>query len=283
MNNSITTPKYAELSEELKAIPKVNLLNPLGQELSEMRASLLFSLMEVIGYNQNRQQRDLKMYEFGKVYRAVEGGHQEDKKIAIALCGRANKEAWNTDDSTNDIFRLKGSVLTLLESLGLSNLKEEASSRDLFSTGLSLKLGKQIVAELGIVSGKIQKAFSVEQEVVYAELDFNQLYALAFKKDIKVQPIPKFPSSRRDFALLVDDNVSFDALKETARKVERKILTQINLFDVYEGKNLPAGKKSYGLSFHFADPNKTLTDKYIDKVMAKLKTSFEKEFGATLR
>ena len=119
--------------------------------------------------------------------------------------------------------------------------------------------------------------------MVYAELDFNQLYALAFKKDIIVQPIPKFPSSRRDFALLVDDNVSFDALKETARKVERKILTQINLFDVYEGKNLPAGKKSYGLSFHFADPNKTLTDKYIDKVMAKLKTSFEKEFGATLR
>ena len=276
MNNSITTPKYAELSEELNAIPKVNLLNPLGQELSEMRASLLFSLMEVIGYNQNRQQRDLKMYEFGKVYRAVEGGHQEDKKIAIALCGRANKEAWNTDDSTNDIFRLKGSVLTLLESLGLSNPKEEASSRDLFSTGLSLKLGKQIVAELGIVNTKIQKAFSVEQEVVYAELDFNQLYALAFKKDIIVQPIPKFPSSRRDFALLVDDNVSFDALKETARKVERKILTQINLFDVYEGKNLPAGKNSYGLSFHFADPNKTLTDKYIDKVMAKLKTSFEK-------
>ena len=126
MNNSITTPKYAELSEELNAIPKVNLLNPLGQELSEMRASLLFSLMEVIGYNQNRQQRDLKMYEFGKVYRAVEGGHQEDKKIAIALCGRANKEAWNTDDSTNDIFRLKGSVLTLLESLGLSNPKRRS-------------------------------------------------------------------------------------------------------------------------------------------------------------
>ena len=144
--------------------------------------------MEVIGYNQNRQQRDLKMYEFGKVYRAVEGGHQEDKKIAIALCGRANKEAWNTDDSTNDIFRLKGSVLTLLESLGLSNLKEEASSRDLFSTGLSLKLGKQIVAELGIVNAKIQKAFSVEQEVVYAELDFNQLYALVSKKTSKFNP-----------------------------------------------------------------------------------------------
>ena len=162
-------------------------------------------------------------------------------------------------------------------------IKRRKVEKDIFSTGIELRLGKKIIAELGVVHPKIQKAFSVEQEVVYAELDFNQLYALAFKKDIKVQPIPKFPSSRRDFALLVDDNVSFDALKETARKVERKILTQINLFDVYEGKNLPAGKKSYGLSFHFADPNKTLTDKYIDKVMAKLKTSFEKEFGATLR
>ena len=106
---------------------------------------------------------------------------------------------------------------------------------------------------------------------------------MAFKKDLIVTPIPKFPSSRRDFALLVDQEVSFEALKEVAQKVERKILTQINLFDVYEGKNLPAGKKSYGLSFLFADPHKTLTDKNIDKVMQKLKNSFEKEFGAELR
>ena len=283
MNNSITTPKYAQLSAELDAIAKVNLLNPLGQELSQMRTSLLFSLMEVVAYNQNRQQRDLKMYEMGKVYQKVEDGHQEDKKIALAICGRANSEAWNTDDSANDIFRLKGAVQTLLASLGINGCKEEASERDIFATGLSFKLGKQVVAEVGIVHPSIQKAFAVEQEVVYAELDFERLYNLAFKKDIKVQPIPKFPSSRRDFALLVDENVSFDDLKATAQKVERKILTHINLFDVYEGKNLPAGKKSYGLSFHFSDPNKTLTDKYIDKIMAKLKASFEKDFGASLR
>ena len=283
MNNSITTPKYAQLSAELDAIAKVNLLNPLGQELSQMRTSLLFSLMEVVAYNQNRQQRDLKMYEMGKVYQKVEDGHQEDKKIALAICGRANGEAWNTDDSANDIFRLKGAVQSLLASLGINGYKEEASERDIFATGLSFKLGKQVVAEVGIVHPSIQKAFAVEQEVVYAELDFERLYNLAFKKDIKVQPIPKFPSSRRDFALLVDENVSFDDLKATAQKVERKILTHINLFDVYEGKNLPAGKKSYGLSFHFADPNKTLTDKYIDKIMAKLKASFEKDFGASLR
>lgn len=283
MNNSITSPKYASFSKQLDEIAKVNLLNPLGQELSQLRSSLLFSSLEVIAYNQNRQRRDLKIYEFGKVYRQIEKGHQEDKKIALALCGRANKEAWNTDTVTNDIYRLKGTVYSLLESLGLDALSEEVSDRDIFQHGLCISSRKNAVVQLGSIASNLLKEFSIDQEVVYAEFDFDALYQLAFKKDLIVTPIPKFPSSRRDFALLVDQEVSFEALKEVAQKVERKILTQINLFDVYEGKNLPAGKKSYGLSFLFADPHKTLTDKNIDKVMQKLKNSFEKEFGAELR
>ena len=283
MNNSITSPKYASFSKQLDEIAKVNLLNPLGQELSQMRTSLLFSSLEVIAYNQNRQRRDLKIYEFGKVYRQLEEGYQEDKKIALTLCGRANKEAWNTDTAANDIYRLKGSVYALLESLGLDALTEEASGRDIFQHGLCISSRKKAVVEMGMIAPQLLKEFSIEQEVVYAEFDFDTLYQLAFKKDLIVQAIPKFPSSRRDFALLVDKEVSFDALKNLAQKVEKKILTQINLFDVYEGKNLPAGKKSYGLSFLFADPHKTLTDKNIDKVMHKLKNSFEKEFGAELR
>jgi len=283
MNNSITSPKYASFSKQLDEIAKVNLLNPLGQELSQMRTSLLFSSLEVIAYNQNRQRRDLKIYEFGKVYRQLEEGYQEDKKIALTLCGRANKEAWNTDTAANDIYRLKGSVYALLESLGLDALTEEASGRDIFQHGLCISSRKKAVVEMGMIAPQLLKEFSIEQEVVYAEFDFDTLYQLAFKKDLIVQAIPKFPSSRRDFALLVDKEVSFDALKNLAQKVEKKILTQINLFDVYEGKNLPAGKKSYGLSFLFADPHKTLTDKNIDKVMQKLKNSFEKEFGAELR
>ena len=283
MNNSITSPKYASFSKQLDEIAKVNLLNPLGQELSQLRTSLLFSSLEVIAYNQNRQRRDLKIYEFGKVYRQLEEGHQEDKKIALALCGRANKEAWNTDNTANDIYRLKGTVYALLESLGLDALTEEATDRDIFEHGLCISSRKKAVVQLGSVATSLLKEFSIDQEVVYAEFDFDSLYQLAFKKDLIVAPIPKFPSSRRDFALLVDEKVSFDALKEVAQKVDRKILTQINLFDVYEGKNLPAGKKSYGLSFLFADPHKTLTDKNIDKVMQKLKNSFEKEFGAELR
>lgn len=283
MNNSITSPKYASFSKQLDEIAKVNLLNPLGQELSQMRTSLLFSSLEVIAYNQNRQRRDLKIYEFGKVYRQLEEGYQEDKKIALTLCGRANKEAWNTDTAANDIYRLKGSVYALLESLGLDALTEEASGRDIFQHGLCISSRKKAVVEMGMIAPQLLKEFSIEQEVVYAEFDFDTLYQLAFKKDLIVQAIPKFPSSRRDFALLVDKEVSFDALKNLAQKVEKKILTHINLFDVYEGKNLPAGKKSYGLSFLFADPHKTLTDKNIDKVMQKLKNSFEKEFGAELR
>ena len=283
MNNSITSPKYASFSKQLDEIAKVKLLNPLGQELSQLRTSLLFSSLEVIAYNQNRQLRDLKIYEFGKVYRQLEEGHQEDKKIALALCGRANKEAWNTDSTANDIYRLKGYVYVLLESLGLDALTEESTDRDIFEHGLCISSRKKAVAQLGSIAPQLLKEFSIDQEVVYAEFDFETLYQLAFKKDLIVADIPKFPSSRRDFALLVDEKVSFDALKEAAQKVDRKILTQINLFDVYEGKNLPAGKKSYGLSFMFADPHKTLTDKNIDKVMQKLKNSFEKEFGAELR
>ena len=283
INNSITSPQYASFSKQLDEIAKVNLLNPLGQELSQLRTSLLFSSLEVIAYNQNRQRRDLKIYEFGKVYRQLENGHQEDKKIALALCGRAKKEAWNTDTAANDIYRLKGAVCALLESLGLDALTEEVSDRDIFEYGLCISSRKKAVVQLGSIASNLLKEFSIDQEVVYAEIDFDTLYQLAFKKELIVKPIPKFPSSRRDFALLVDQDVSFDALKEVAQKVERKILTQINLFDVYEGKNLPAGKKSYGLSFVFADPHKTLTDKNIDKVMQKLKNSFEKEFGAELR
>jgi phenylalanyl-tRNA synthetase beta chain len=283
MNNSITSPKYASFSKQLDEITKVNLLNPLGQELSQLRSSLLFSSLEVIAYNQNRQLRDLKIYEFGKVYRQIEKGHQENKKITLAFCGRANKEAWNTDTVSNDIYRLKGTIYSLLESLGLDALKEEASDRDIFQHGLCISSRKKAIVQMGSIASNLLKEFSIDQEVVYAEFDFDTLYQLAFKKDLIVTPIPKFPSSRRDFALLVDQEVSFDALKEVAQKVERKILTQINLFDVYEGKKLPAGKKSYGLSFLFADPHKTLTDKNIDKVMQKLKNSFEKEFGAELR
>ena len=173
--------------------------------------------------------------------------------------------------------------MALFDSLGLDGIKENESQRDLFSAGIEITARKKSLAHVGIVKAEILTEFDIDQEVIYAEIDFDALFEVAFKNELIVQAIPKFPSSRRDFALLIDEEISFKQLKDTAKKVERKILKHINLFDVYQGKSLPKGKKSYGISFHFEDLNKTLTDKYIDKVMAKLKHAFEKEFGASLR
>lgn len=283
MNNSITSPAYAEKSKEFNAIYKVNLLNPLGQELSQMRTTLLFSTLEVVAFNLNRQQRDLKIYEFGKIYSKNEENFVEQKRLSIACTGKKDNESWNSTDQAADVFVLKGTVLSLLDSIGLSNVELAASAIDLYEEGITLHYKKQTIGHLGILNRKLLTDFSIEQEIVYADLDFDKIFELAFKTDVKVQPIPKFPSSRRDFALLIDEHISFDELQKAAQQVERKILKNVHLFDVYQGKNLPAGKKSYGMSFYFEDANKTLTDKYIDKVMQKLKVTFEKDFGASLR
>ena len=283
INNSITTPNYATYSKQLDCVPKVNLLNPLGQELSQLRSSLLFSLLEVVAHNQNRQRRDLKLYEFGKVYAANDTAYDETKKLAFVICGNLNRENWNAENTATDLYHLKGILYALLHSLGIENLKEAENELDVFDEGISLKVKNKGLAHLGRVARPLLKSFSIDQNVYYVEVDFDTLFNLAYQKELIVKPIPKFPSSRRDFALLIDENVSFQSLQQAAQKVERKILNDIRLFDVYEGKNLAVGKKSYGISFHFSDPNKTLTDKHIDKVMQKLKTTFEKEFGATLR
>ena len=283
INNSITSPTYATRSKQLNGVDKVTLLNPLGQELSELRSSLIFSALEVIAFNQNRQQRDLKLYEFGKTYRKTESGFNEEKRLTIAMTGRIQQDAWNSLDANADFYHLKGTVVALLQSVGLEAIEEDPSDHDIVDNGIVLRVKNQPVAYLGNVSAAVLKSFYIEQQVVIADINFDRLYTLAFADEILVQPIPKFPSSRRDFALLIDQHIQFKTLRKAAQKVERKILKDINLFDVYQGKNLPEGKKSYGISFHFEDPNKTLTDKHIDKVMQKLKHTFENEFGATLR
>ncbi len=186
--------------------------------MSQLRSSLLFSSLEVIAYNQNRQQKALAVFEFGKVYSQEGKAYKEEKKIALALCGKAQKEAWNTVDAPNDIYRLKGNVYALLESLGLANFSEVDSDRDIFSYGRCIRVDNKVVVHYGSVVPSILNKFSIDQEVVYAEMDYATLYELAFKKELIVAAIPKFPSSRRDFALLVDHSVSFEALKEVSTK-----------------------------------------------------------------
>ena len=283
MNNSLTNPAYAGLSKQLDDVAKVNLLNPLGQDLSQMRSSLLFSMLEVVQFNSNRQQKDLNIYEFGKTYSTFEKTYKESKRLGICITGNKHSELWNSPSTKSSFFDLKAIVINVLSRLGITAFTEEVTTDDVFSEGLSLSLHKNVLVDFGVVQSKITKNFSVDAQVLYADFDWDTIYKYAFKKEILIEEISKFPTSRRDFALLINSDVRFADLEAAAYKTDRKLLKRVSLFDVYEGKNLPDGKKSYGMSFYFGDPHKTLTDKNVDRIMQKLQKEFEDNFEATLR
>ena len=283
MNNSLTNPAYAGLSKQLDDVAKVNLLNPLGQDLSQMRSSLLFSMLEVVQFNSNRQQKDLNIYEFGKTYSTFEKTYKESKRLGICITGNKHSELWNSPSTKSSFFDLKAIVINVLTRLGINSITEEATTNDVFSEGLSLTMHNNVLVDFGIVQSKITKSFSVDAQVLYADFDWDTIYKYAFKKEILIEEISKFPTSRRDFALLINSDIRFADLEAAAYKTDRKLLKRVSLFDVYEGKNLPDGKKSYGMSFYFGDPHKTLTDKNVDRIMQKLQKEFEDSFGATLR
>jgi len=283
--NSLTSPAYTELSDSLNADHHVTMLNPLGQELSVLRQSLLFSGLEAIAFNQNRRRGDVKLFEFGKTYHNYALERQEDKHLSLLVAGNRSRESWKTDPSKNatDFFYLKGIVSTILEKLGISSTRTTTTKNAVFAEAVTLEVGKLPLVSYGIVKKSIIKSFSIDETVFYADFNWDNILTVASRNSISFRTIPKYPAVRRDFALLVDQKVGFDALYKLARQTEKSILKDVNLFDVYEGKNLPAGKKSYALSFLLQDEHKTLTDKQVDKVMNKLQQRFEKELGAILR
>ena len=283
LNNSLTSPAYAALTDTLKAEHNVTMLNPLSQDLSVMRQSMLFSGLEAVVYNLNRRQESLKLFEFGKTYHQFGENREEFKHLSILLTGNQNDESWTSPTQPVSFFYLRGIVDAVLGQLGLKNLTLKPVGDSLFAEGISLSLRKKPLVKLGLISKKILKHFDIDHEVLYADFDWDAILENVGKQQILFQAIPKYPSVRRDFALLVDEEVTFDALYKIAHNVEKKALQSVNLFDVYQGKNIPKGKKSYAVSFTLLDENKTLTDKQIDKIMAKLQAAFEKELGAELR
>ena len=283
MNNSITSPDYGVISEGIKTLKGVNIINPLGQELSQMRTSLLPGALEVVAFNLNRQSRSLKLFELGKTYQQANEGYKEEKHLSLAISGDVYKESWNVAHQPQVFFYLKGIIHQLLQKNCPLQWEESSSEKDIFSEGLTYAHRGKSLLHFGFVKKDILDKFNINQEVLYAELDFKLLADLAKNNNIQYQEIPKFPQVRRDFALLLDHSVPFDALKKIALKTEKNILNSIELFDVYEGDKLPKGKKSYGVSFYFQDSKKTLTDKYVDRIMGKLQNQFEKELGAQLR
>lgn len=282
MANSLTTAAYAELSELLKAEHNVTMLNPLSNDLATMRQSLLFSGLEAIAYNINRRNGDLKLFEFGKTYHNYPSGYEEKKHLTVFFTGNRNQENWSTTQKPSDFFLFKGYIEAILSKLGIQKAQNQPVTSDVFSEGIGIGLGQETIVELGVVKKSILKSFGIKQEVFYADFNWALVLKLISNK-IKFSEIPKYPEVRRDLALLIDQNVSYDSIYNIARQTEKTLLKDINLFDVYEGEKLPEGKKSYALSFTIQDHSKTLTDVQIDKIMSKLQKNFETELGASLR
>ena len=282
MANSLTTATYATLSEELSASHNVTMLNPLSADLATMRQSLLFSGLEAVSYNINRKNADLKLFEFGKTYHNYLAGYEEKKHLSLFLTGSKNQESWMSAQKPSDFFVFKGYVTGILTRLGISKTNNIPADSDVFSEGIAITIGNDTLVELGVVKKSILKHFGIKQEVFYADFNWALILKLISTK-IKYTEIPKYPEVRRDLALLIDQNVTYESIYTLAKQTEKTLLKDVNLFDVYEGQNLPEGKKSYALSFTIQDNSKTLTDTQIDKIMSKLQNNFETELGASLR
>ena len=282
MANSLTTPDYIKLSDMLKEEYNVLMLNPLSNDLSAMRQSLLFSGLEAVSYNINRKNADLKLFEFGKTYHKLLSGLNEKKHLAVYITGNRMTESWTNPQKPSDFFLFKGYINAILSRLGFDKTQEKPITSDVFAEGISINYGNDVLVELGTVKKSILKYFDIKQEVLHADFNWDLVLKLLSNK-IKFQDIPKYPEVRRDLALLVDKNVTFESIYNIARQTEKALLKNINLFDVYEGKNLPDGKKSYAVSFVIQDATKTLTDSQIEKIMNKLQTNFQNEIGASLR
>jgi len=247
-----------------------------------MRQSLLFSGLEAISYNINRKNSDVKLFEFGKTYHKLLSGNTEKKHLTLYLSGNRNNESWTNPVKPTDFFLFKGYINAILTRLGLTKTMTKPVESDVFAEGIAIASGNDTLVEFGVIKKSILKEFDIKQEVLYADFNWDLVLKLISLK-IKFQDIPKYPEVRRDLALLVDEKISFESIFNIATQTEKSLLKEVNLFDVYQGKNLPEGKKSYAVSFVIQDATKTLTDVQIDKTIGKIKQNLENELGASLR
>lgn len=282
MANSLTTPDYIKLSENLRDEYNVTILNPLSNDLSVMRQSLLFSGLEAVSYNINRRNSDLKLFEFGKTYHKHPSNYEEIKHLSLFVSGNRTSESWTTTEKPSDFFLFKGYIKAVLSRLGIAKTQHKPITSDVFAEGMAIAVGNTVLVEFGTVKKSVLKHFDIKQDVLYADFDWGAILKLLSNK-IKFTEIPKYPEVRRDLALMLDESVTFDQIYALARQSEKGVLKDITLFDVYQGTNLPEGKKSYAVSFIIQDNTKTLNDSQIEKIMEKLIGTFQTELGASLR
>jgi len=294
MSNSLTAAAYYEQLKDYPAERTVKLFNPLSSELDGMRQTLLFGGLEAIQRNINYKKNRLRLYEYGNVYFKDPGAKEglplekygEEARYALFLSGPQEPESWRRKPAEPDYYVIRSYVDRLLEKMGLpeKNLKkEEIRGSDVFSTGLIYRLGGEEVVRFGEISAAVLERFELEQGVFFAELRLEPL--LKVRKDLQVtyRALPRYPAVRRDLALLLDRQVPFEEIRALAFRTEKKLLKEVNVFDVFTDPKLGENKKSYAVSFILQDPGKTLTDKQIDAVMGRMMKTFERELGAKIR
>lgn len=283
MANSLTSDKYQELKGQMGAKHEVRILNPLSNDLSVLRQSMVYGALEAIAFNINRRQSNLRLFEYGSTYHQFQSGSfTENKHLTIITTGQIATNNWNSKAHDADFFYLKGTVISVLQRLGITTLNEQESKLAFLSEGIAINAGNKI-ADIGVIDSALATSFNVDVPVFYANIYWDELRKLVKDANKAVADIPKFQAVKRDLALLVSNDVSFKDLKNTALATEKKLLKDVTLFDVYEGSKIEKGKKSYALNFTLQDDNKTLTDKQIEKVMSKITQQLEKETGAVLR
>jgi len=282
MNNSLTKKEY----ENVFAYPEgesVEMLNPLSADLAVMRRTLLNGLLENVAFNVNRRNTNVKLFEFGKIYRKLNNAYEEQRCLGIVLSGNYTSESWTGNLRKASFADLKGLVQQIFVRLKIDITAEKAANNANYTDSIEIFNNEISLGTIGIIDKKLAKKIGVSQEVYFAQLNWDAILTLANNQKLSYKEISKFPSSRRDLALLLDTAVKYEELYHAARSVKTNLLKDINLFDVYEGDKLPTGKKSYALSFMITDENKTLSDQEIDGVMNKLIKVYQQQFNAELR
>ena len=291
MANSLSRSTYYENSEAFNEIESVRLVNPLSNDLSVLRQSLIFGGMEALALNIKHRNENLRLFEFGNTYKTNPDknkfsteAYKENRSLMLVLSGKKNKEHWNIKQTESDFYQLKAYVNNILVRMGFEVDQIDTCSvkNTVFAEGLQLKYHSKLIASLGTLSPDLLEKFEIDQSVQYADLDWT---AILKKSDssIRYKEVLKYPAVKRDLALILDSETEFETIRSLAFQVERKLLKEVSLFDVFESDKLGKGKKSYAISFILQDEFKTLVDKKVDKVMKSLISAFEDKLGATLR
>ncbi len=276
--NSLTKSAYSKNLDEA-----VHILNPLSSDLNVMRQSLLMPALESVAYNQNRKNADVKFYEFGKTYSLINEKYIERPRLLLLVSGAKQTEQWNQSTKPSTFYNLKAAVDAIISRLGISSYQSDVLNDENFAYGIKYFRGDKVLVSFGAATKADRKLADVNAEVYYADFDWSALLDIIKKNKIVNKDISKYPQVRRDLSMLIDKNVTFELLKGIAFKTDKKLIKEVNVFDVYEGDKLPEGKKSYALNFILLDEEQTLTDKQIEQTMQKLIANLTQQAGAEIR